>query len=50
MQKNTAKQTFRAKVCLLVLSVLLIFFSGCSNGYNSPSSPATPQATPTGGY
>ena len=50
MQRNAVKQTLRAKVCLLLLSGLLIFFSGCGNGYNNPGSPTTPQATPTKGY
>jgi len=52
MQRNTAKQTLRAKICLLVLSGLLIALSGCgnANNNNSPGSPATPQSTPGNGY
>ena len=51
MQRKTVRQMLSAKMCLLMLGMLL-FLAGCG-GYSSPSSQpsGTPQATPTkGGY
>lgn len=51
MQRKTLRQMLSAKICLLMLGMLL-FLAGCGN-YSSPGSQpsGTPQATPTkGGY
>lgn len=51
MRRKSVRQMISAKMCLLMLGMLL-FLAGCG-GYSSPSSQpgGTPQATPTkGGY
>ena len=48
MKSNAFKSWFVVGFCLLLLGVLLLV-AACSNNYQNPGSPGTPQATPTGG-
>ena len=47
-RKNGFTVRLVASFCLLLLAVLLLV-TACSNNYQNPGSPGTPQATPTGG-
>ncbi len=50
MQKKTLRQILSAKICLLMLGMLL-FLAGCGNSSPSSQPSGTPQSTPTnGGY